>query len=140
MIIDGTNLLIGRLASLAAKKALLGEAIGIVNCEKVVISGNKKAILTKYKRLRQMGEPFHGPFIPRIPHLMLKRTIRGMLPYKQEKGKKALKKIKCYLGIPKEFKGKEMSTIPEADASKLPNLKRITLGEISRLLGGIKNE
>ena len=45
MIIDGTNLILGRLASVAAKKALLGDDIIIVNCDKVLVTGTKKNIV-----------------------------------------------------------------------------------------------
>ncbi len=38
MIIDANNMILGRLASFAAKKALLGEKIDVINCEKAVIS------------------------------------------------------------------------------------------------------
>lgn len=135
MIIDGTNLLMGRLASFVAKKALLGEKIDIVNCEKVMISGNRESVFAKYRRFREMGEPFHGPFMPRVPHLILKRTIRGMLPYKQEKGKKAFQSIMCHIGVPKELEGKKFETIKEANILKLPNLKKTSLKEVSEWLG-----
>ena len=45
MIIDATNIILGRLASFAAKHALLGETIEIINCENAVITGNKKRTL-----------------------------------------------------------------------------------------------
>ena len=47
MIIDATDLVAGRLASSIAKKALLGETIDVVNCENLVLTGNK--IYGKYK-------------------------------------------------------------------------------------------
>jgi len=47
MIIDATNLIIGRVASLAAKKVLLGEDIVILNCEKAMMTGNRKEILLR---------------------------------------------------------------------------------------------
>ena len=36
--IDATNLILGRLASYAAKKAQLGENVDIINCEAAVIT------------------------------------------------------------------------------------------------------
>ena len=50
MIIDANNLILGRMATFIAKQALLGEDIKIVNCEKAVITGDRKEILLK-KRL-----------------------------------------------------------------------------------------
>ena len=38
-IINGDGLLLGRLASITAKRALAGEQIAIVNVENVIISG-----------------------------------------------------------------------------------------------------
>ncbi len=133
MNIDATNLIVGRMATVAAKKALLGETVNIINCEKAIMTGNKKTILAGFKRKRDMGIPAKGPFIHRSSDKIVKRTIRGMLPYKQDKGMTALKKIKCYIGNPEDIKNTE--TIKEADASKVPNLKYITIGEISKFLG-----
>ncbi len=133
MNIDATNLILGRMASFAAKKALLGETVNVVNCEKAVVTGNKKTLLLQFKRKRDMGIPSKGPFYPRSPEQIVKRTIRGMLPYKKEKGRKAFKKIKCYTGVPENIKNSE--TIKNADVSKVPNLKYLTLEEISKHLG-----
>ena len=43
-IIDGTNAVLGRLASYVAKKVLKGEEVIILNCEHILITGNKKSI------------------------------------------------------------------------------------------------
>lgn len=134
MIINAENLVLGRLSSLAAKKALAGEKVDIINSEKSIVIGTKSNILKKYHRKRKMGRPHVGPFFPRRPDLIVKRTIRGMLPYKQEKGKKAFKNIKCYMNIPSSFKDKKTETFSSAKLS--PNiLKFITLKELSKELG-----
>ncbi len=134
MIIDAKNMIIGRIATVAAKKALLGEKIDIINCENAVITGKKKFLLDNFKRKKEMGT-FKGPFLPRMPDRFLRRTIRGMLPYKQEKGIKAYKRITCYHGVPKEFEGKEITKIKGADISKLDNLNYLTVKEICKKLG-----
>ena len=102
-----------------AKKALEGEDIVIINCEKAVVSGTKKNLLAKYKRMRSMGIHTKGPFWPRMPDRFVKRTIRGMVPYKQPKGRAAFRKIKCYIGVPEEFKDKKADTIQKANSSKM---------------------
>jgi large subunit ribosomal protein L13 len=135
MIIDATNLILGRLASFAAKKALLGEDIKIVNCEKAIISGNKKYLLEKYKLKFDKGVPLKGPYFPRMPDRIVRRTVRGMLPYKKQRGRDAYKKIMCYMGIPEELSKENPVTLKEADASKLPTMKFITVGRISKHLG-----
>ena len=93
MIIDATNLIVGRFATQVAKKALLGESVDIVNCENAVISGKRDNIIGEYMQKKQRGIPTKGPFISTLPDRFVKRIIRGMLPYKQEKGEKAFKEL-----------------------------------------------
>ena len=135
MIIDATNLILGRLASYVAKKALLGEKVDIINSEKSVISGKKQQIYKETLRKRQRGIPLQGPYFPRQPDALVRRTIRGMIPYKTERGKKAFKNVHCWVGIPPEFKDKKPETVKQANASKLPYLKCTAVGNICRLMG-----
>lgn len=104
-IIDGKNAVLGRLASYVAKEALNGEEIIILNSEKIIITGNKKDIKNKLEeRKRRTGSGQKGPKISRNADKMVKRAIRGMLPnFRRGRGKIAYQKIKCYMGIPKEF-------------------------------------
>jgi len=134
MIIDAKNLIIGRLASAVAKMALLGEEVFIINAEQAVISGNKRDVFKKYRTQANRGEPFHGPFLPKMPDRLLKRIIRGMLPYKKYRGLVAFKKIKCYKGIPDEFKEKKIETVEIADVSRMQNLKYVTLNDLCQHL------
>ena len=105
-IIDGKNAILGRLASYAAKEALKGEEIVILNCEQVLIIGNKKDIEKKFKEKRnRVGSSQKGPKHSKTSEKIVKRTIRGMLPnHRKGRGKIAYKKIKCYVGIPEKFK------------------------------------
>ncbi len=135
MIIDGSNLILGRLATFVAKKALEGEAITILNCEKIIITGNKKVLIQKFKERVDRGHPYHGPFFPKMPDRIVRRTIRGMLPYKQERGKKAFEKINCFIGIPENFKTQKIETVQTADASKLQTLNFITINDLSKFVG-----
>lgn len=104
-IIDGKGAVLGRLASYAAKKALKGEEIVIVNCEQIIITGNKKNIKKEFEEKRKrVGSSQKGPKHSRVSEKIVKRTIRGMLPdHRKGRGREAFKKIKCYAGIPKEF-------------------------------------
>src|SRR5208282_4640785 len=54
--------------------------------------------------LRDKANPEHSPFYSRRPDLFVKRIIRGMLPYKQPKGKTAFKLLKVYMGPAKDIK------------------------------------
>ena len=134
--IDATNLILGRMASFAAKKALLGENVVILNCEKVVITGNKKRTLKDYKEKLHRGSRTRGPFTPKRSDRFVKKAIRGMLPYNKEIGKKALKRIRCYVGVPECLKDQKPEKLKNSDISKLPVMKYITVKEICRTLGG----
>jgi len=138
-VIDASGLILGRMASQAAKLALTGNQVAVVNCEKAVISGSKKKILERYATKRAIGWPTHGPFYPRLPDRFVKRTIRGMLPWSQAKGREAFKRVKCYIGVPEEFKDKEI-TFENASVERLEVATNVSIGELSRLLGVKKNE
>ena len=131
-IIDANGATLGRLSTNAAKRLLNGEEITIVNAEKAIISGKKPAIKNRYKKKREVGTYRKGPFFPRTPERIVKRTVRGMIPYQTPHGRAAFKRLKCYVGIPKEFEGKKTETIPEAE--KQP-VDYITIEEVSKSLG-----
>jgi len=104
-IIDGKNAVLGRLASYAAKEALKGEDIAIINCEQIIITGNmqniKEGLEAKRKRV---GSTQKGPKVSRTSEKIVKRVIRGMLPnYRVGRGRVAFKRIKCYVSLPKEL-------------------------------------
>ena len=136
MIIDATDLVAGRLASSIAKKALLGETIDVINCENLVLTGNKKNIFEKYKQRVDRGTPRKGPFIPRTPDRLFRRMIRGMLPYKQPKGSDAFKRVMCHVGVPQKFKDQKIETLNDIHVSKLDSLKFIYLKEVVKFLRG----
>ncbi|HTY14285.1 MAG TPA: 50S ribosomal protein L13 [Methanoregulaceae archaeon] len=134
-IIDGDGLLLGRLASLVARRALNGETFAIVNAEKVIISGSRARVLHNYNHKRQRGSTEGGPYFPRRPDHIVKRTIRGMLPYKRERGVEAFRRIKTYVGVPPEFLGQEMEILEDAHMDRLNNAQFVTLGAVSTFLG-----
>lgn len=138
MIINADNLIVGRLASFAAKKALMGEEVIIVNSENAVFSGNKKAVFEKFRRKVKMGNVFKGPFISRTPDKIVRRAVRGMVDYKKYRGIQAYRKVKCFVGIPEKYKNENIENLEMAHINKLPNLKYVKVKEISKFLG--KNE
>jgi len=138
-IINAEGLILGRLASKVAKMLLEGEEVIIVNAEKAIITGNREDIFAKYKRrteLRTRTNPRRGPFYPKRSDEIVRRTVRGMLPWKTDRGRKAFRRLKVYIGIPKEFEGKELETISEAHMSRLATPKYVTVGEVAKFLGG----
>ncbi len=135
-VIDGKELIVGRMASRVAKRALLGEEIDIVNCEKTVVTGRKQEVLNRYKKIKQRGTPKKGPFIHTSPEKFVKRKIRGMLPYKRERGKLALQRIRCHKGVPKHLEKQEMEKMESAHISKLKILKYMYIEDIAKHIGG----
>lgn len=128
IILDAENAVMGRLASFSAKQALLGKNVIIVNSEKAIIIGNKANIVEHYLWKKGMGgSNLSGPFIHAVPEKIIKRTIRGMLPYKQERGLLAFKRIKSFSGIPKEYENVKM-------IKSIRGKKGITLAELVRIM------
>ena len=136
-VINGDGMLLGRLASLVAQRGLAGEEIAIVNVENAVISGSRARVLANYRHKRERGASgsHWGPFVPRRPDHLMKRTIRGMLPYKRPRGVEAMRRIKCYVGVPAGLVGMEMEVPEEAHMNRLNNPNHITLGAVSIFLG-----
>ncbi len=132
-VIDADNMVLGRLASVVAKRLLEGEEIVIVNAEKAVIIGNKYYIINKYIERRNIGSVRKGPYYPKMPDRILRRTVRGMLPMKKSSGRAAYKRLRVYMGIPKEFENCDIEKIEEAKNNKLKGF--ITLAELSKHLG-----
>jgi len=135
MIIDASNLILGRLGTFVAKKSLLGEKIDIINCEKAIITGKRKRILEDYKEAYHRGIPRKGPFFRRMPDRFVKRAIRGMIPYKNARGKVAYSNLKCHVGIPDSLKDQKVDTVKNADVSKLSTTEYITVKEICSHFG-----
>ncbi|USN45984.1 MAG: 50S ribosomal protein L13 [Candidatus Woesearchaeota archaeon] len=135
MIIDGTNQLLGRIATIAAKAALHGEDVIILNSQDIIISGKRSEVIANYKKRAARGTHSTGPFIPRMPDRFVKRAIRGMLPYKKPRGRDALNKIRCFVGVPTEYVDKEMTQFEGANLTKLPEAKYISVKDITKVLG-----
>ncbi len=136
MIIDGKDLILGRVACIVAKKALCGEEVTLLNCEHIVISGDPVVVIGKALHERARGNSTYGPFISRAPDRWVRRVIRRMLPARTNRGMTAFRRTMCYVGIPKEFEGKEIETVKDAHVSRLKTLKYTSVGLICKQLGG----
>lgn len=138
VILDAEDAILGRLASRAAKESLSGSEVVIVNAEKAIISGRREHVFAQYLEKRQrksaVNPSRHGPKYPRRPDDIVKRTIRGMLPWHIAKGRSAYKRIKVYIGVPRGIK-KEDITKAEENISKLTVPKYVRLGELGKYLG-----
>ena len=132
-IIDAENAVVGRLASKVAKLALLGEKVIVVNADKAVVTGEPNKIIRNYVDKFDIGTPQHGPKWPKRPDTILRRTIRGMLP-KNSRGKDALARVEVYIGVPEEYSN-NIEKINGVEKNPM-EIKYITLGELSRRIGG----
>ncbi len=132
-VIDASDCVMGRLASSVAKTLLNGEEVHIVNAENAVISGSKDMVFGEYISKRNLNHPRKGPYYPRMPHMMLKRAVRGMIPYQKPKGREAFKKLKVDIGTPISLKNEKLEIVEKAKMNN--STKYIKLGEISKNLG-----
>ena len=133
-IIDATGTSAGRLGTYVAKRLLAGEEVHIVNAEKATISGSLDAVMERYHFKRDVGTNRKGPFYPRMPHLMMKRTVRGMLNYQElPSHRAAYKRLKAHIGVPDEFAGKP---IIKEEKAKSNAQRSVSFGEIATRLGG----
>jgi large subunit ribosomal protein L13 len=136
-IYNGEGIVLGRLASAVAKDSLLGEEVVVINCDKIIVSGKKENTFANEKQRRvRKGYPLKSAKFSRLPDRYVRRSIRGMVPWKQTRGKEAYKRIMCHVGVPQEFADKETIKLEKATVKKLPTLKYTTVGEVCRNLGG----
>jgi large subunit ribosomal protein L13 len=138
LLVDAKNQILGRIASFAAKRALSGDTVIVLNAEKAVISGRRSNIVEEAKRrlrTRTLGTQTHAPVHQRRPDLYLRRVVRGMLPWKKAKGKSAFHRVRVFIGVPEEFAKKAQTKVAGADASKLLS-PFVTLEELAKEIWG----
>ena len=133
-LVNAEGLIVGRLCSKVAKRLLNGEEVIILNAEKAVFSGKKKSKLLEAHIFLEVGAPKRGPFHYRRPDRFLRKAVRGMVPYKQPKGKNAYKRLKVFMGVPLELKDQPMITFTEASSANLKG-PHFTLGEMAKEIG-----
>jgi large subunit ribosomal protein L13 len=139
-VIDAANTLVGRMATHAARAAMHGKTVRIVNCEQAAISGSKRFLVKEWVRRYKQGVPAHGPFVHRQPDRIVRRIVRGMLAHHNPRGRDAYARVLCYIGVPAELKDKEMVRLPEASVDTLPSGKYLTIAQLSKEIGGTWHE
>ena len=135
MIIDAKDSILGRLGTYAAKQALLGNKVDVINCEESVVSGRKQATLKEYIRKMHRKAPTKAPFFYRRPDMLVKRTIRGMLPFKRSRGMDAFKNIKCHIGVPENLKSHKALIIDGMSVEKLNSADYLKVKDICKAVG-----
>jgi large subunit ribosomal protein L13 len=134
-VIDASNLILGRMASIVAGRILNGEQINIINAEKAIISGRKDTTFHRYKAYVDRGSREFGPRFPRRPDQIIARTIRGMIPHTKTTGREAYNRLRVYIGIPPELSKEQTSTLDEASIMRLSTANYTVLGDLSTRLG-----
>ena len=144
-VFNADGLIMGRLASTVAELLLKAaredrdDKVVIINSEKAIVSGRPRSVLNNYHAKYELNHSRKGPFFPRMPDMILKRTVRGMLPYqKKSSGRRALRNLRVEIGCPSHLE----SDLPEGhesgDDSKIRRAlpeRFILLGDISANLG-----
>jgi large subunit ribosomal protein L13 len=133
-IVNAEGLIVGRMCSKVAKLLLNGEKVIILNAEKAIFSGKKKSKVAEAHKFLEVGAPMRGPFHYRRPDRFLRKIVRGMVPFKQPKGKSAYKRLKVFMGVPLEFKEQNLITFKEAQSTNLRG-PHFTLGEMAKEIG-----
>jgi len=135
-VINAEGHILGRLCSVIAKRLLNGEKIVVVNAEKAIITGDKYMVFQRYKEKYDRGSKEKGPYFPRHPEKIFKRTVRGMLPWKSRRGREAYRRLRVFIGVPEELKGKDFEVVECALYEKVCKTdKYVILADVSRYLG-----
>merc|ERR1711976_883724 len=141
IIVDGRGHLLGRLASVIAKKLLSGTSIVVVRCEDILISGGLLRQKMKYERFIQKSHNSNprrcGPVHYRAPAQIFRRVVRGMIPHKSERGTVVLARLKCYEGVPPPHDKTKRMVIPDALKllRKAKSRAEVKLGLVSGCVG-----
>ena len=130
VVVDARDCIVGRVASNVAQRALDGERVAVVNAQSAVITGNEEATMDVFRKRVEVGAE-SGPYYPKRPDGILKRSIRGMLPYKSTDGREAFENVRVYVDNPFE----EGEVLEGTSLDRLSNIKFTTLGDIAEQLG-----
>jgi large subunit ribosomal protein L13 len=137
IVVDATDHIAGRLSSNVAKLLLKGNRVSIVNCDKIMISGARSNIISEYREfleINSINHWKHGPKHPRRPDTIMKKMIRGMLPREKTSGKEAHKRLRTYIGSPKEVKSFKRIKFEKAMIKKSSS-NYTTMANLGRTIG-----
>ncbi len=134
-VIDASGLIIGRLASHVAKKLLADKEVQveIIHAEKAIVSGYKTMVINDFIARRKLNHPRKGPHYPRMPDRILKRAIRGMIPYQTSRGRDAYSRLKVHIGVPRDLEGKKTKIVDGAINKGIAHF--VELDEVCKVLG-----
>ena len=134
VVVDARDCIMGRVASQVAERAIDGERVAVVNAERAVVTGSEDDVVGTFQERRRVGSD-RGPAYPKRPDGIFKRSIRGMVPYKRDKGREALENVRVYVGNPYDDDGE---VLDGTSLDRLSNIKFVSLAEVSEALGANK--
>ncbi|OMJ66230.1 hypothetical protein SteCoe_37010 [Stentor coeruleus] len=140
VIVDGRGHLLGRLASVIAKQLLEGQAVTVVRCDEINVSGhlaNNRIKFMKYLRKRMNTNPKRGPYHHRAPSMIFYKAVRGMVPRKSPHGQAALARLKVFDGVPHPYDTKKKMVVPSAlrVLKMSPQSQYCVLGDLAGTVG-----
>jgi large subunit ribosomal protein L13 len=144
IVVDARDCIMGRVASQVAQRALDGERVAVVNAESAVITGSEEDVMSVYRQRDAVGSD-QGPNYPKRPDRIFKRSVRGMVPYKETRGREALGRVRVYVGNPYEDgatpsrdgdgEAVDAEVLEDTSLDRLSNIKFVSLGDVSENLG-----
>jgi large subunit ribosomal protein L13 len=132
VVVDARDCILGRVASQVAETALEGESVAVVNAERAVITGREGDVVETYRKRHDLSSD-RGPHYPKRPDQLFKRSIRGMLPYKRDRGREAFENVRVYVGDP--FDDEDATVLEGTSLDRLSNIRFVHLGDVAAQLG-----
>ncbi len=135
LVVDARDCIVGRVASQVAERAMDGDRVAVVNAEDAVVTGREEDVLERYKSRQDQGVD-SGTYYPKRPDRIFKRSIRGMVPYKTDRGRRAFENVRTYVGDPyADDDAVEAEVLEGTSLDRLSNIKFVHLGDIAETLG-----
>ena len=137
VVVDATNHIAGRLCSYVAKMLLKGDKVVVLNAEKAMLSGERYSTIRQWHEYLEIGSvvnPIHGPFHARRPDTIITRMVRGMVPKRKPKGISAMKRLRVYIGVPKNYEGVKGKEFEDAKIRK-PVSYYTSIHDLAKLIG-----
>ena len=84
LVYDAKDKILGRLASQVAKDMISARKSGsqqrviIINAEEAIVSGPRTKVFSDYRAKYKLNHARKGPFFPRMPDKIIKRTVRAV--------------------------------------------------------------
>ncbi len=129
---DAEGIPLGRIGRVACKELLKGKEVVIINAEKSIITGSRDEVIGTVSHWKGLGgKGLKGPKVSRYADRLMKRMIRGMLPWDRTKGREAYDRLRCYIGNG-DLKVEELKSIKKIESGK--PLKFVTLAEVAKYM------